>query len=288
MAGRKNRPVLYEIVRRSHRTPESSPRPGPSLLGGLFKPRPVAPDVAARGAPEPELELPGAPRTERPRRGGPVRVLDGRLYLALGWPSALVVAVGLISLLWVAYVAGQTSMKPRMDKSTKPPDTSGALAPSPATPTPAGANTPGGNRGTSSGVQTPPANTTPSPTGPGRTTTPPGPQPPGGGPGPGGTPLPPPTADAPFAAGYYVVVRHVARSRPEDAKVLQELLTSKGLESRLDAGGPDIRVVVVPGAESEAAANAALARVHALGKQTLSDGKLYNFTGARVEKLGAQ
>lgn len=132
MAARKNRPVLYEVVRRSQRQREHGWR------GRLFsgKPEddesqasetadesqlsrepaaqpaataPIPPAHAMEPAPEPRETAGGegaavsaAPRT--------IRVAGDQLVITLTWPSGIAFAVGLVLLLVVAFTTGRRSV----------------------------------------------------------------------------------------------------------------------------------------------------------------------------------
>ncbi len=94
MSARRNRPVLYEMVRHSRRPGQTArPRSGePAATETSSTPAPP------RTTPPPKTAEPTAPRT--------VRVIDGHVSVRLGWPGLAVLAVGAIFVLFVAFQAG--------------------------------------------------------------------------------------------------------------------------------------------------------------------------------------
>lgn len=113
MSPRKSRPVLYEILRRSQRQ-----RPPTRRTTG--QPPPPAPQVdQPAGTPagptvidDTETPAPTAYARRMQMRPAPVRLSEGKLHLAIGWPSGIVIGVALICLLLVAYDAGKRSAAP--------------------------------------------------------------------------------------------------------------------------------------------------------------------------------
>src|SRR5262245_7146581 len=141
MTGRKHRPVLYEVVRRSRMNASADPR-------RVATPAPVsrAPDVAENGAGEPDgdgqyelavMEAPAAPAAPNGPRGESwfnratsrlpawtAWLAEGRMHLTFGWIGASVVGVALVLVLFVTFQAGMRFASPtapvQRETPTKP------------------------------------------------------------------------------------------------------------------------------------------------------------------------
>ena len=88
MATRRKRPVLYEVMRRSHPHDPGARQPTAPTTAGAA-PSSVSPPESASGA---------EPRT--------IRIVGGRLYAELGWPALGVLVIGAAFILWVTFQAG--------------------------------------------------------------------------------------------------------------------------------------------------------------------------------------
>ena len=95
MAARKNRPILYEVVRRSHRPRDA----GRGQRGS-------APPVKLADASTPTPSRPADPGPSSGDSARSLRVVNKKLHMRLGWPAMVVVAVAVIAVLCVAFQAG--------------------------------------------------------------------------------------------------------------------------------------------------------------------------------------
>ena len=95
MAARKNRLILYEVVHRDRR---------PREAGGSHSS--AAPPVKLAGTPTPTPPRPADPGSSSSETTRSLRVVNKILHVRLGWPAMVVVAVGVIIVLGVAFQAG--------------------------------------------------------------------------------------------------------------------------------------------------------------------------------------
>lgn len=131
MAARKNRPVMYEVVRRNRRresgwwrrTPPPTDRPEERSEPQTPSSSEPAPNAARAPASNPARETAPAsfmftsgPESPTSRGGAeppqpvglrPIRINEGRVRLDLGWPGLVVAAVLLIFVGWVIFDAGR-------------------------------------------------------------------------------------------------------------------------------------------------------------------------------------
>ncbi len=105
MATRKNRPVLYEVVRTSRRRSDLGRRHVPSLWRSVSRPAPG--DVRT-------TEPPGVVPEATPRPAF-VRVENDRIHLVIRWPVAVAFGAALLVLLTVAFEAGRGLARGRSD-----------------------------------------------------------------------------------------------------------------------------------------------------------------------------
>lgn len=253
MSGRKHRPVLYEVVRRSRLNAGNEAR-------RMVTPAPVAPpgppvaedDGFELRAAEPALAVAAPLRDPRPApaAGGGLPawtawLSEGRLHLSVGWVGASIVAVAVILVLFVTFQAGMRFASPAppaaRDTPAKPADTTGPRSPerqsNPQAPADLSVFTPARN----------------APATPGSTAVPPEPA-------PRSTPpaapaaAPPPTSAQPAAAAvrsddfdfesgsYYLVIQHFHRDQGEAAQQAQEFLKASGVDCVVRVGSKDIRL----------------------------------------------
>lgn len=271
MATRKNRPVLYEVVRLSRRQRESSWK------------RRLAPVPGAAG----ESEVPvgqepvGAEEQveERPRA---VRISEGRLYVDLGWPGMAVVGVALLFVLFIAFQAGGRFYRPQPAREPAP----GLLG---LGHEPAGAAAPDKeiapeHRQAAQPVVTPNLPRAEGPSGePER---------------PAAKPAEPPASSTKLQAGYhYVVIQYFRKTEKEAAVKAAKFLRGKGVDCVIFEGVDLQLVATEPFLIMQKDANAGAAekrrcddlkkRIRELGKEYKEQGGGYTFKDCE-ERLRAK
>jgi len=216
VAIRKNRPVLYEVVRLSKRQRESAwkrrpPPPPPEPTSTIAPPR--APTTTPRGT---YGAAPG------------VRVASRRIYLALGWPALAVAAVAVLFIGWVVFEAGTRAARRRAELPPPAPFVEKPNVPESAQPRTGETELVPEHRPTDGQrIATPPA--------PGEKRAEPE------------HATEPPAAPSPpafeFKTGYdYVVVQHFSKSRLDVAVAAAKFLQARGVEAVIWRGD-DLRVV---------------------------------------------
>lgn len=223
MAIRKNRPVLYEVVRHARlREPGWSRRPiTPSAS--------VSGAASAAGGPAAEGSAASAAGGSATSAAGGVRVSGGRVQLLLGWPALVAAAVLVLFVGWVLFETGRRFERSHLSASagihsgaTAGGDaiTAGGLVTdaTPAPSPPPGRDVSLVGSGDRAGALPPPQ--------PAEEPRRPAPGPPPAGPAESATSL-----QEAFKAGYhYVVVQHFGKNGLEAAEDAGRFLKSKGVE----------------------------------------------------------
>lgn len=202
-------------------------------------------------------------------RHASVRIADGRVHLALGWPQLTVLGVLLLVVLVATFQAGVQSGKPTPPGSN---DLNKLLSTGPDTDTPAGdpVALPPGHRPPDGAV-------TPGRPGGGETT----PARVAAG-GPGREPPAEPTA---LESGhFYVVIQYFQKRKPQDADAARDFLRSKGVECLVQVRSRDIMLVATEPFPDARQAQSLAKRVRTLGKEYSPIGG-YNFDGCEPLKF---
>lgn len=246
MAPKRNRPVLYELIARGHRskTWTTSPRATASVATG----RPVEPKTASmpleRGMSRRPL---AAPPPAEASSGEETSILGGQVRITTSWPVLAALGAALLVVVVVAYYVGR--------RSTSPPEPaspvleqilSGTVPAAPAGPEPpagelAAAHRPAGP----SAVPGVPGAAAPAqgPASPPAVVVEPQPESAGEGP-PRATDDP--TQPFAFESGAsYVVVQHLSKRQSgiDAARKIREFLESNGVPCVVQARGGDLQVI---------------------------------------------
>lgn len=242
---RKNRPVLYEVVRRrgprdlfwKRAVPPTAAADRPETL----TPPPLSQPAHVSAPPRPQPPAPAPRAGAAPARPRSVRIDDGKVFLTLGWQQLTIVGVLLLILAVVVFQAGKlyatkvAATTTTNDQVYDPPPTKPETPPDKPkgdTETPPSGETGAVHRGPrGSSVATPPRRGEDSPPKvEAKLETPPA------------NPPTPPKSERPkhdFQVGAtYLVIQHFPKSKLEDADKAAEFLKSKGIdcvvESRKD------------------------------------------------------
>jgi hypothetical protein len=307
VAIRKNRPVLYEVVRLGKRTREPGvlSRPLPESPGGVRTAESVSAAPSSAPAPPPPRPLlqpnlaPSTPPTRVPPRftahEPPTRaerllaqILQRRLRIEMSGLTAGVIALALLLVLAVTFEAGRRSARPvgapAVEQNVAPPASGGepggaepGLAQESAVPV----ETSFSHRGATGRVATPvrPAEPEPAaaapPVAPDERSQ--------------AAPAPPPAAEQMnFQKGvHYLVIQHFPRGKQADAEAVADFLRTEKIACTLMTQGSDLVLVANEGFminQKGQAGNAERARCDKL-KQEIKRLARANPAGARQYRL---
>lgn len=257
MAGRKKRPVMYEVIRRSQRSEaEEAARPARAPERSRREPVRAAATV-----------VPTCPRAEEPQlqpRLPVVRMTDRGVAIQLGWTGCAVLAIGTLCVLAVTFGAGSRYAR---ETSTGDTDNQAGLAGESAS----GADPADGRRTAGTSVAVPPrsraidANRAR-----------------------GAAQRPERRETRPFDArkGYsYIVAQYFPKSKLQDARNAAVFLRSRGVACAVERGSKDIRLIATEpfliDQKDAAKRKREKRRAEDLQKQIRRIGKEYTRTGGR-------
>lgn len=282
MAGRKSRPVLYEIVRSQDRArqkswfkrPETARKESPPKSAPQSTPPPKPQTPPPPAAPTPPANTPAYTQTSRPPSPGMIRLAGGRLHLTLGWPSLTVLLFGVIFILVVTFQAGiryAQQLPPTIDGSEETP---AQLAAETEPPTESSTDWAAHRYRNPAHVAAPTADDNPSQNTPAT---------PDANPTRSQTPQPPAFS---FKDGYhYVIIQFFPKSKLDDARQAAEFLQSQGVPCVIQDAKRDIRLIArepfLIDQEDRAASRAEKQRAETLKKRIRELGKEYMRSGGR-------
>ncbi len=246
MAPKRNRPVLYELIARGHRskTWTSSPRAAASVAAG--RPAETRPASVPLERGMGRRPLPAPPAAEA-NVSAETSILDGQVRITTSWPVLAALGAALLVVVVVAYYVGR--------RSTSPPEPaspvleqllSGTVAAAPAGPTPAAdALSPAHRPAGPSAVPGLPGGSAPAraASSPPAVVVEPQPEPAREGP-PQATDDP--TQPFAFESGAsYVVIQHLSKRQSgiDAARKIREFLESNGVACVVQARGGDLQVI---------------------------------------------
>lgn len=268
MAGRKKRPVLYEVVSRSRRGRASSWRT-PSQP-------PPTPQRPTSSAPSPSHVASEPGRAETASRQPSVRVADGRVFLALGWWQLTVIGAFLLAAGAGLFQAGRRSVQSDTQAEAGESTLFGDPDPVPFEGDRVDLDTT--HRATGADVATP-VRREPEPQRrvsqetPQRSTA---------------APVPQAAAETEFVlepGRYYVLVQYFPLRRRANADAAALYLRSAGVDCVVKQSSADLRLFATRAFENAQDARRLIERVRELGREYARAGGGYDFAGCEAHKI---